>query len=210
MRAASRQGSVEAARRYFDRWAGRYEEDRRSRWNAGLQQQALEALELGPEDRLLDVGCGTGAAVREAGRIANRAVGVDLSPAMIERARGWPDLPPNVEFRVGESARLPVDDGEFTAVLCTNAFHHYPDPEAAAAEMCRALEPSGPLVIGDGCADLRAARIADWLLRRFEPGHVRLYRSEEMGDILRTAGFEHLEVRGLWDGGYVFVRGIKP
>ena len=175
----------------------------------GLQEQALAALDLRPSDRLLDVGCGTGAAVRRAARIADRAVGVDLSPAMIERARAWPDLPRDIEFRVGESGRLPVGDGEFTAVLCTNSFHHYPDPDAAAAEMRRAIEPGGRIVIGDGSADLRVARVADWLLRRFEPGHVRLYRSGELGQILREAGFARLEVRRLWDGGYVFVRGVR-
>src|SRR5204862_2658886 len=173
-------------------------------------KQALDALGLAPDDRLLDVGCGTGAAVRDAARTLDRAVGVDLSPAMIERARAWQNVPPNVEFRVGESGRMPVQDGEFTAVLCTNSFHHYPDPDAAAREMARALESGGRLVIGDGCADLRAARVADWLLRRFEPGHVRLYRSGELGRILRGAGFEGLEVRREWDGGYVFVRGVKP
>jgi ubiquinone/menaquinone biosynthesis C-methylase UbiE len=207
---ASQQESIEAARRYFDRWAGRYEEDRRPRWNAGVQRQAMAALELGRDDRLLDVGCGTGAAVRRAGRIVRQSVGIDLSPAMIERARAWPDLPQNVEFRVGEAGQLPVQDGEFTAVLCTNSFHHYPDPEAAARQMARALERGGRIVIGDGCADLRAARVADWFLRRFEPGHVHLYSSGELGEVLRSAGLARLEVRRLWDGGYVFVRGVKP
>src|ERR671931_569824 len=96
---ASQQATVDAARRRFDRWAGRYERDRRSRWMVGLQEQALAALDLRPSDRLLDVGCGTGAAVRRAARIADRAVGVDLSPAMIERPRAWPDLPRDIEFR---------------------------------------------------------------------------------------------------------------
>jgi ubiquinone/menaquinone biosynthesis C-methylase UbiE len=176
----------------------------------GLQEQAVAALELRSDDRLLDVGCGTGGAVRAAARIARTAIGVDLSPRMIERARAWPGTPANAEFRVGEASGVPAGDGEFSAVLCTSAFHHYPDPEAAAREMWRVLEPGGRLVIGDGCADIRAARVADWLLRRFEPGHVRLYRSAELGAILREAGFERLQVRRLWDGGYVFVRGVKP
>jgi ubiquinone/menaquinone biosynthesis C-methylase UbiE len=210
MPAAREQESVEAARRRFDRWAGRYEKDRRSRWMVGMQERALDALELRGEDRVLDVGCGTGAAVRCAARVVGRAVRVDLSPAMIERARTWPDLPSNIQFRVGESGRLPVQNGEFTAMLCTNSFHHYPDPDTAAREMARALEPGGRIVIGDGCADVRAARVADWFLRRFEPGHVRLYRSGELGDILRAAGFDHVQVRRLWDGSYVFVRGVKP
>ena len=81
---------------------------------------------------------------------------MDVSPRMIERAGAWPGTPGNAEFRVGEAGRLPAEDGAFSAVLCTNALHHYPDPEAAAGEMARALERGGRLVIGDGCADIRA------------------------------------------------------
>jgi ubiquinone/menaquinone biosynthesis C-methylase UbiE len=207
--AAAPRGTVEANRRRFDRWAPKYGEDRRSRWMGGLQEQAVAALELGPDDRVLDVGCGTGAAVRAAGRIARTAVGVDVSPRMIERAGAWPGTPGNAEFRVGEADRLPAEDGTFSGVLCTNAFHHCPDPEVAAGEMARVLERGGRVVIGDGCADIPAARVADWFLRRFERGHVRLYRPVELGAILRRAGFERLQIRRLWDGGYVFVRGVK-
>jgi SAM-dependent methyltransferase len=176
---------------------------------AGIQDQALAALDLRLEDVLLDVGCGTGAAVRTAAGAVDRAVGVDLSPAMVERASTWPGLPPNAEFRVGESGRLPVGDAEFTVLLCTNSFHHYPDAEAAAAEMARAMAPGGRVVIGDGCADSRAARIADVVMRLIERSHVRLYRSEELGMTLRRAGFERLETKRIWDGGYMFVRGVK-
>jgi ubiquinone/menaquinone biosynthesis C-methylase UbiE len=200
---------VDAARRRFDRWAGTYEKDRLSRWTAGLQKGAVEALGLRPSDRVLDLGCGTGQAVRGAAGITERAVGVDLSPAMIERARAWPGLPSNAEFRVGEAGEIPAKDSEFTAALCTNSFHHYPEPRAAIAELSRVLEPGGRLVIGDGCADRWAARFADRLLRAFEPGHVRLYRSVELGGMLYRSSFREVEIRRLWDGGYMFVRGRK-
>ena len=55
----------DAARRRFDRWAAGYERDRRSRFNARVQRDALAALELHSGDLLLDIGCGTGAAVRQ-------------------------------------------------------------------------------------------------------------------------------------------------
>ena len=42
---------MDAARRHFDRWAGRYEQDRRSRWLAGLQEQALTAWSSGPGEK---------------------------------------------------------------------------------------------------------------------------------------------------------------
>ncbi len=76
-----------AARERFDRWADSYERDRRSRFNAKPQREAPAALALQPNDRFLDVGCGTGAAVRAAAAVVDRAVGVDLSPEMVRRAK---------------------------------------------------------------------------------------------------------------------------
>jgi ubiquinone/menaquinone biosynthesis C-methylase UbiE len=199
----------DAARRKFDRWAGSYERDRRSRLNARPQQEALAALALGPADRLLDVGCGSGAAVRAAAATAERAVGVDLSAAMIERARSLAAGIVSAEFLVADSEALPFDDGSFTAVLCTASFHHYPHPERALAEMARVLTPDGRLVLSDGTADLRVARVADWFLRRFDRSHVRLYRTEELVAMLAGARLVVADVRHLFDGGYAIVRAAR-
>jgi ubiquinone/menaquinone biosynthesis C-methylase UbiE len=169
-----------AARRKFDRWAGSYERDRRSRFNARPQQEALAALELRDVDRFLDVGCGCGAAVRAAAAVVERAVGVDISSEMIRHADELAASLPNVEFVVGDSEALPLPDGAFTAVLCTASFHHYPNPERALAEMARVLDRNGRLAIADGVRDLWTARIADALLRRFDRSHIRLYRSDEL------------------------------
>ena len=61
--------------------------------------------------------------------------------------------------------------------------------------MVRVLADGGRLVIGDPCADLRTVRIADFFLRRFEPGHVRMYRSQELGSFLYEAGLVKVRVR---------------
>ena len=53
-----------SSREHFDRWSREYEHDQVSRWLQELQLEALGALGPGPDDRLLDVGCGNGAAVR--------------------------------------------------------------------------------------------------------------------------------------------------
>jgi hypothetical protein len=65
-------------------------------------------------------------------------------------------------------------------------------------------------VIGDACSDRRAARVADAFLRRFEPGHVRLYRSAELGEFLRDAQLTNLMVRRLAGRGFAIVRGVVP
>jgi ubiquinone/menaquinone biosynthesis C-methylase UbiE len=197
-----------SARRWFDRRAGGYESGFTARWRDPAQRASLAALELTADDRLLDVGCGTGWAVRAAAASAGSVVGVDLSPEMIRRARELAGGIGNVGFAIADSERLPFPDVAFTAVLCSNSFHHYPGPDRAVREMRRVLEPGGRLVIGDACSDLLAARIADRLLRRFEPGHVRLYRSAELGEFLQRAGLSRVMLRRLSDGGFAIVRGI--
>jgi ubiquinone/menaquinone biosynthesis C-methylase UbiE len=198
------------ARRTFDRWAGSYERDPFSRMIARLQRDALEALELGKGDRLLDVGCGTGAAVRAAAEVAERAVGVDLSPRMLAEARERASGLSGVEFVEGDSEDLPFGDGEFTAVLCTTSLHHYPRPETAVREMARVLAQGGRAVIGDGTSDAVVMKVSDFVLRKFEPGHVHFHRVEDLRRLLQDAGLERTEARSVWRGIYGLAFASKP
>jgi ubiquinone/menaquinone biosynthesis C-methylase UbiE len=198
-----------AARRWFDHRAAGYEDGATSRWRDPVQRASLEALDLAPEDRLLDVGCGTGAASRIAAATATSVVGIDLSPGMIGRAEELGNDLDNLRFQVGDAEDLPFGDGEFTAVLCSNSFHHYPDPVGAVRQMVRVLDAKGRLVVGDAWSDLVMARVADRFLRRFEPGHVRLYRSAELGSFLLGAGLSDVQLRRLSGGGFAIVRGRR-
>ena len=207
-RGAAGRETKDSARRWFDRRAGSYEGGFTSRWRDPVQRASLDALELKPDDRLLDLGCGTGAASRAAAAIAGSVVGVDLSPEMIREAVDLADGIENVRFLIGDAEHLAFAEGAFTAVLCSNSFHHYPDPFRAVAEMRRVLAVGGRLVIGDACSDLVTARIADRFLRRFEPGHVRLHRSEELGAYLQGNRFSRVALRRVSGGGFAIVRGV--
>lgn len=142
-----------SARRWFDHRARAYEGGFTARWRDPLQRASLDALELMASDRLLDIACGTGWASRVAAQTGASVVGIDLSPEMIrqavEKAAGIHGL----RFALADAEDMPFEDRAFSAILCTNAFHHYPDPVRAIREMARLLAPGGRLVIGDASAD---------------------------------------------------------
>ena len=201
---------TQAARTHFDRWSATYEQDRAARRLREIQTRALRMLELAPSDVLLDLGCGTGAAVREASATVTRAVGFDLSPAMIERARDLGGALANVEFFQGDvTDRLPFTDGEFTAIVCTTAFHHFPRQKDTIREIARVLAPRGRLLIADANRSHPAVFALDLALRVLQPSHVGFRSPRQLRSDLSAAGFAEFTTTTIWAGGYAFVRADK-
>jgi ubiquinone/menaquinone biosynthesis C-methylase UbiE len=204
---------AEAAQTHYDRWAGAYG---RSRLLPALQKKALAELRPQASDRVLDIACGAGALVIEVAPRVERAVGVDLSEGMLELARSrlqaaTEERPlPNVEFCQGPSDALPFDDGSFTALVCTTALHHFPDPQRSIDEMARVLEPGGRLVIGDASRDLLTTKVVDALQRRFEKGHVGLQRKADLEAMLTRAGLHVTSSRHVWLRIYALVGAERP
>ena len=207
---ASREG--QAAQAHFDRWAHVYG---RSRLLPSLQRKALVQLDPRVDDRLLDVACGAGALVLELAPHVERAVGADLSDGMLELARtrlqeAGDAAPTNVEFVQAPSDALPFEDASFTAIVCTTALHHFPDPQRSIDEMARVLAPGGRLVIGDFARDGITTKIADPLMRRFEKGHVGLRRKSEIEAMVTTAGLRITRSRHAWILLYALVAAERP
>jgi len=199
-----------AARTHFDRWSQTYERGRGAQRLQGLQTAALASLALNPDDVLLDLACGTGAAVREAAAAVRRAVGFDLSPAMIEQARTLAAGLDNVEFRVGDvSGPLPFNGGEFSAIVCTTAFHHFPRQLDTIAEIYRVLAPGGRLVIADFNRRNPIVFAADLVLKRLQPSHVGIRSPARLMRDLCAAGFARASVCTVWGRTYAFVRAEK-
>ena len=80
-----------------------------------------------------------------------RVVGIDMTPAMVDRAReGAKEMrAPNVEFREGLAEALPLSDGWADVIISNGVFNLFPDKPAALAEMARVLGPNGRLQIAD-------------------------------------------------------------
>lgn len=196
--------AAKAAQTHFDRWARAYG---RSRLLRLQQKRALEELQPKQTDRVLDVACGTGELLATIAPEVERTVGVDLSPGMLEIAR---ERHPQIDFRVGPSDALPFADAEFTAVVCTTALHHFPEPQRSIDEMARVIAPGGRVVIGDMCRDAPVSKLADPLFRRFEAGHVGLQRKRDIEAMLANAGLRVTRSRHVWLWLYGFVRTERP
>jgi len=135
--------------------------------NAG-RYDAMSALVLGgffagvaadvarfapPGGRVLDVGCGPGRLAVPLAQHGLNVTGLDLDPAMIERARinagralGDERRP---SFVVGDAASLGFPDGSFDLVVSTMSMHHWEDPAAGLREIARVLRPGGRALVWD-------------------------------------------------------------
>jgi SAM-dependent methyltransferase len=105
--------------------------------------------------RVLEVGCGPGhLSIRLARQHRLQMTGLDLDPAMIDRARASADRAGDGDqhrpsFLVGDVASLAFPDGSFDLVVSTLSMHHWADPAAGLAEIGRVLRPGGRALIWD-------------------------------------------------------------
>jgi SAM-dependent methyltransferase len=96
--------------------------------------------------RVLDVGCGTGVVAVTAAKLGAEVDGLDLSPALLERAQQNGSIAQQkINFREGDVEQLPYKDGEFDFVLSQFGHMFAPRPEIALSEMLRVLKPGGTI-----------------------------------------------------------------
>lgn len=109
--------------------------------------QAVRELDLPPDSRVVDVGCGEGAyAFRLATHFGFRVLGLDpvqrrLDVAREARRGEMPDIASRVSFERGSATGLPVPTSSLDLVWCRDVMVHVEDPDAAYAEFARALRP---------------------------------------------------------------------
>ena len=149
-----------------------------------------------PPERLLDVGCGTGALAARLASAGYEVVGIDPSERMLEVMR---ERVPAAQTVVGSATDMPFDDGAFGLSISVATMHHIADSAAvrgALLEMVRVVRPGGRILVWD-----HNPRNPYWpyLMRRVpqDTGDERIVPADEIVAGLRAGGAEPVLVREL-------------
>jgi ubiquinone/menaquinone biosynthesis C-methylase UbiE len=152
-----------------------------------------------PGDTVLDLACGGGLIVCAFAPHVRHATGIDLTPAMLDRARvlAAEKGVANVSWREGDIRALPWPDATFDIVVTRLSFHHLRDPAGVLAEMARVCRPAGRIVVVDMRASEEPAKAAAWnrLEKLRDPSHVRCLSLTELQSLFAAAGLPAPEVR---------------
>ncbi len=152
----------------------------------------VEACGAGPDDTVLDVACGGGLVVCAFAQVVRRAEGIDITPAMLDRARALAAEKglTNTAWRQGDVTRLPYPDASFSIVTSRFTFHHFQDPLGVLREMTRVCAPGGRVAVVDTDASADPAKAAEFnrmeILR--DPSHVRAMPGAELTGLFAAAG----------------------
>jgi ubiquinone/menaquinone biosynthesis C-methylase UbiE len=149
-------------------------------------ERLLELARPAADEEALDVACGPGIVACALAARARRVTGIDLTPAMLEKARalGAGKGFENLEWVEGDVAALPFEDSRFPLVVSRYSLHHFLDPRRVLCEMRRVCRPPGCIVIADVTVPEEPERAAAYnaMERLRDPSHVRaLARSEILG-----------------------------
>jgi len=131
---------------------------------AGLAALLDELLVLRGDERVLDVGAGTGAFAYALAPRVREVVAVEQDEELAARARV--DAPANVEVLVGDGERLTLDPFSFDVTGCLRVLHHTRRPELMVAELARMTRPGGTILVADQLAPVDPLAAGE--LNRFE------------------------------------------
>lgn len=160
-------------------------------------------LDIGPHDRVIDLGCGTGRHVLELAKGPGVVHGADISRHdlrigryLLEIMRRRGEVRARVHWLQMAGEQLPFADGAFDRVICTETLEHVDDDSVLARELVRVLKPGGILAVS--VPDEFSEKIF-WKLsknyRTHAGGHVRIYERERIVALLREAGLQPYAVR---------------
>jgi len=147
-------------RSYYDEFAGWYERERGGGYHRMVDDLELDLVRrYGSGKDVLEAGCGTGLLLERAASFAGRAVGVDLSAGMLDRARSR-----GLRVVQGSVTNLPFPTASFDLAYSVKVLAHVEHIERALSELARVVRPGGIVL-----AEYYNARSLRYLIKRIKP-----------------------------------------
>jgi ubiquinone/menaquinone biosynthesis C-methylase UbiE len=182
----------------FNQWAAAGRGDEMEDHHSDITDQTLALMDIQPDDRILDLGCGTGWAARRMARVANagEVIGLDVADEMLRRAEQTSTEFKNIRYVWGSAEKIPSADGYFSKVLSVESFYYYADQGKALDELRRVMAPGAGLFIlinlyKDNHYSLR------WVSELKVP--VQALSEAEYKTLLEKHGFKNVQARRIPD-----------
>lgn len=154
----------------------------------------VEAAAPKASDTVLDVACGGGIVVCAFAPHVRHATGIDVTPAMLDRARSLAEEngTGNVTWDRGDVGTLPYRDAAFDIVVTRFSMHHFLEPLDVLREMVRVCAPGGRVAVIDMYASDDPAKAAEWnrAEKLRDPSHVRCLTLRELCGLFPQVGLQ--------------------
>lgn len=154
---------------------------------------------------VLDVGCGTGEVLKSISEEYPdvRLYGIDISEEMLKQAKA--KLNRKAVLSAGDADHIPFTNNEFDLIVCTDSFHHYPNPQQAVDEFYRMLKTGKFLALCDFWKPFPIRQMMNIFLPYSNEGDVKVYSKQEIIRFLQKSGFKNIDYSQTDRSGYCVV-----
>lgn len=196
MSMGSREEFYTRSERQFSKWAAVYDGFLFRIYFEPLYREIIKTIKKNAEPKLsegiqvLDVACGTAEVIsRLAAKFPkSQFIGLDFSQGMVQKAQEKIKNASNIIVRQAEAEDISFPENTFDSVICSEAFHHFFDPQNALKEMKRVLKTNGKLLLVDLDNMGIFIRLFGKIFKRIERAR-KYYSQKEMRSLLTQSGF---------------------
>lgn len=189
----------------FNVQANTYDVDKNGKHARGQYKYVLNELQQLDFQKILDVGCGTGEILKSITERYSFAqlYGLDISEEMLKQAND--KLKGTATLILGDAKNITLETNSFDLLLCTDSFHHYPNPQQAISEFYRVLKHGKFLLIADYWKPFPIRQIMNLFISYSNEGDVKIYSKKEIIEFLKRGGFQEITYKKIQNSGYLVI-----